>query len=246
MKIIIIIFSVMLLVGCKKVESSSLESQKKAEVIEKYNETIVQKPTINMPEKESQPLKTYETLDALTISSNVGELKEVTYSANNRTVSLKLPTECSVLEKDDKYMPNALILPMLSGVYEEELISVSYAATGSMEIMTDGAKNYFRAGDNTFNPEGFPRYNHSGFGKIYVIKNLEFDTVMVHYNQDMYTLDTITKYDMKNKGIATTSDYWKIYILDKEHKDVFCLSLEKNKFTKEAAVTIAKTIKFEK
>lgn len=127
---------------------------------------------------------------------------------------------------------------------------VAYEAQGGLTPISPIQTGYIKVIDNTgFTYEddkltgGFPLFNHGSFSEVQYIGGDSWQSLLVHWNMDMYTAVQLD--ELKKQGIDIkdeTTDYWYIYFVNREENKAFYIALAANRFTKEQALELAKTV----
>ena len=88
--------------------------------------------------------------------------------------------------------------------------------------------------------------NHTSQEKVETLEGLDMRAVLCSISHDLYTAGDMER--LKEQGINIPYDqssYWYIFFAREDVKEGFYLALDQNQFSKEEAIEIAKTVKFD-
>ena len=91
-------------------------------------------------------------------------------------------------------------------------------------------------------------WNHCSLEKIETLDDFDMPAVLYSANHDLYTaadMGSLEEQGINLQPEDTTSDYWYIFFTKSDSSVGYYLALDQRQFTKEDAVNIIKTLKFE-
>ncbi len=89
--------------------------------------------------------------------------------------------------------------------------------------------------------------NHTSMEKLETLHGLAMPAALYQVSHDLYTasdLESLAEKGIDTAQIDTTGEYWYIFFASEGKDDAYYLALAKNRFTKEEAIAIAKTVRF--
>lgn len=92
-------------------------------------------------------------------------------------------------------------------------------------------------------------WNHTGQEKVEVLEGLAMPALLYQVNHDLYTggeMAILLEQGIELSADEVISEYWYIFFASPEKEEAYYLSLDRNQFTKEQAIEIAKAVRFVK
>ncbi len=177
--------------------------------------------------------------ESTTVSEKYYDIVVEKEIANQIAIEFNLPNGCTFKQGNaEEY----LIMPYAYDKTDRSWPAGSRMSTGSIEIITDTSR--FTFSEDGKLTGGIPLSNHASYSKLESLSGLVWPAMIAYWDYDLYTLTE--EYELKEQGkevAYTTSQYWTIYFVSPNHNTAFSVSLAANKFTKEQAIAVAKTVK---
>lgn len=158
--------------------------------------------------------------------------------ANQIAIEFNLPSGCTLKKENGQ----SIIMPYAYDKADRSWPGDSRMSTGAIQIITD--KSGFKFSDDGKLIGGIPLSNHASYSDMESVAGLVWPAMIVYWDYDLYTITELS--ELKDKGITpayTTSQYWTIYFVSQDYNTAFSISLAANKYTKEQAIGVARTVK---